>query len=78
MVWQTAEWLCADNIVDSFVNQFHHFTGQEPSLASLISKGYNRFSIFCQLPDICRSREMPALCKLFPGSTADKFQELDT
>ena len=31
MVWQAGEWLGADNISGTAVNEFEHLTGQEPA-----------------------------------------------
>ncbi len=41
MVWQAGEWLCADNIVCTAVDQFQHLTGQEPSFTGLVTEGYD-------------------------------------
>lgn len=51
MVGKAAEWLCTDDIRHIVVDQFDHFTGQEPALASLVAGGYKGFRVFCQFVD---------------------------
>ena len=41
MVWQAGEWLGADNISSTAVNEFEHLTGQEPSFTGLVSERYD-------------------------------------
>ena len=54
MVWQAAEWLCTNDVRCTVVDQFHHFTRQEPSFTGLIADGNNWFCVFRQITNVGR------------------------
>ena len=52
MVGQAGKRLGADDVIDTAVDQFNHFTGQEPAFTGLVTDGYDRTGIFCQRLDV--------------------------
>ena len=63
VVWKTSKRLCTDNVVDAAVDQFHHFSGQEPAFSGLIADIYDGFRIVHEGVDADRWMEMSALFK---------------
>ena len=68
MVGQAAEGLCADDVGHVIVDQLHHFPGQEPPLAGLVSDGYDRLGEFHDLPNGSGRRKVPACLEFFHRS----------
>ncbi len=62
MVWQAAEGLYADDVIDAAVEQLHHLAGQEPSLTGLIADGNNGLCIFYDLVDAGGRGKVLTLC----------------
>ena len=77
VVWQTCKWLCADNIGCSLVDEFDHFTGQEPAFTSLVSDGNNMFGGFCGILDVGSRFKMFTLCKFITCIFSKPFKEFD-
>ena len=60
VVWQTAKRLCTDDICCTAVDQFHHFTCQEPSFPGLVTDGYDLFCVIYKIIDIGRRTKFTA------------------
>ena len=78
MVRQAAEWLDTNNIRNIIMDQLHHFAGQEPSLASLVTLGNNRSCHLRQITDICSRMEMTAFRKCLICSLTNPVDCLNT
>ena len=78
MVWQAAEGLGTYDIVDSAVDQFDHFTGQEPALTGLITDGNDLLCIFYCLIDPAGRLKVDTLFKGLSGTATQIFQGIDT
>ena len=78
MVRQAAEGLGADDIVDSAMDQFQHFTGQEPAFTGLVSKRNDIFGIVGKVFDVCRRCEMTAGTEFFCSGSAELFHQFDS
>ena len=61
MVRQAGKGLDADDIRDSFPDEFEHFSGEEPALAGLVAVGNDGGSRFGEFRYIGRRRKMLAL-----------------
>jgi len=59
------------------VNQFHHFTCKEPSLAGLVALRNNGAGHFCKVTDIGCGVEMTAFCKCFVCSLSYPVNSFD-
>ena len=78
MVRQAAKGLCADDVVDSAVDQFQHFTGEEPAFTGLVSKRNDIFGIVGKVFDVCRRCEMTAGTEFFCSGFAELFHQFDS
>ena len=72
VVWQTAKRLCTDDICCTAVDQFHHFTCQEPSFPGLVTNGYDLFCVIYKIIDIGRRIKVFGLLKCLGSGRADK------
>ena len=78
VVRKAAEGLRADDIVDAAVDELHHLSGQEPSLAGLVAAGYDRRRILGELGDLSRGIEVAALLKFLRCRAAQPFDGSDS
>ena len=78
MVRQAAERLDTNNIRNIIMDQLHHFTGQEPSLASLVTLRNNGACHLRQITDICSRMEMTAFRKCLICSLTNPVDCLNT
>ena len=65
MVWKAGKRLGTNDVWRSAVDQLDHLTCQEPSFTCLVSDGYERFCVGCQVFDVCRRIETFALGQFF-------------
>lgn len=47
MIRQAAEGLGTHDIIGAGVNQFQHFSGEEPAFSGLVAQGYDGFCVVC-------------------------------
>lgn len=79
VVRQAAEGLGTYDVRYAFLDQFHHLTGQEPSLTGLVADGYDRFRIGDDLVNAGRRIKMLTFFKSLHGRAAeDMFDGPDT
>ena len=78
MVWKAGKRLCADDIIDSAVNQLKHLSGQEPALAGLIAARIRYRKPFWQVRQYGTAEsKCSAFSKCFGGGAAQPFQKGD-
>ena len=69
---------CSRVVVDCYdicctaVDQFHHFTCQEPSFPGLVTNGYDLFCVIYKIIDIGRRIKVFGLLKCLGSGRADK------
>ena len=78
MVGQAGKRLGADDVIDTAVDQFNHFAGQEPAFSGLVTNVYDRFCIFHRFINAARRREVGTLLKGMACTSAKEFNATDT
>ena len=76
VVWKTCKWLCAHDVRSTALYELYHLTCKEPSLAVLVSYGYDWSCIGGKLFDMGRSLESLTLFKSIPCRFSEGFQNL--
>ena len=79
VVRQAAEGLGTYDVRYAFLDQFHHLTGQEPSLTGLVADGYDRFRIGDDLVNAGRrikafTAEPRRICSMAQIPSAEIFE----
>ena len=77
VVRQAAEGLGTYDVRYAFLDQFHHLTGQEPSLTGLVADGYDRFRIGgskCLLSSKAFTAEPRRICSMAQIPSAEIFE----
>ena len=65
MVWKAGKRLGTNDVWRSAVDQLDHLTCQEPSFTCLVSDGYERFCVGCQVFDVCGGSKRLLLASSF-------------